>query len=883
MVRIAAFPLLLSMLLLSSAQGHGQTAPQSTDGTQSAPTTPQQQPNAASSQVPQQSSAPNAEPAKPPKKTKGTLFNLTIPSKNESHNENAPNANRYSVILEGSPNTNPSAANLVFDPTDYSCAGETPFGALPDTIRYSDPLADLEMHHLFHRSRVSGDYFFLLYDAQRNKAAWYDYRDALVLTNGVALPPHEIHVSGHDFLPVVYSREKIAVHVCNLRISDSLTVTMSPTPLPENGADFRGVGTSTAVALAAATDTVLSSGASGVAATPGSSGYSSSAALSVAAAAGYTAGVTVPGKAAADPPSYTDATITIAPKQLADLTQLVIHDSDSVRRDVLQFRWGLSHAAPLGEPLPGSIDRVNTEANALLAALPAIPINNPGMFNRLVDETSALAGEVNALGTALGSTSLGARAETIRTNFAALQGIVKLANSLEDADGVMNGAAAGGTPCDGSKPDAASCRYYEEITFHNFLRDYCAEIGYPDDAVTNAHQPECLNYGEANANAAVNSVDDLRHDLAHLDLTVGRIFRRMNDWYDSSRVDETDILTPAGTNAVERINVLIHRTYVPFTIVGSSQISSSASGGGGAGSGAAAGAGGSPAGGGAGGGGTGAGAGGTGAGAASTGGSSGGGAAGAVAAASTTGTSTSAAGGSSVVSNAAFTAETFLMEVHRRANFNVVGGAVAIRIPTENYTVVPEIATLTTNPNAATAGQPAYIYPAPCNSTPIADATNLPITPPTGTNPWPATQPYYCIAKQQSTNWQAAGMVGVGWFPFGRDYFPYGTGGSVFRRTNYSPSLMAATSVTSLGNFFVGPDVEPSNGINFFAGVAAGHQNTLPSGVSLNFPLLPVGASNSPPTLPSATHEKWGISLGVAFDVGVFAQIFGKASGATAP
>jgi hypothetical protein len=791
---------------------------------------------------------------------------------------------------------------------DYTCAGEQPFVALPDTDRYPDPLA-AATSRLFPRRPINGDYFFILYDARRNKAGWYDYRDPIMLdADGVALPPHQIPLSGWDFLPAVYSREKIAVHVCNLRISDSLTVTMSPTPMPENGADFRGVSPSTAVSLVAATDTLLSSGATGVAATPGSLGYSSSAALSVGAVAGYTAGATAPAKPtdpAGTPPSYTDATITIDPNQLANLMKLVAHDSQSVQNDVAQFRFG---HFPGIQPLPGSITRVTTEANTLLAALPPIPSGvlqaedspeyNPGRFNHFADETSALAGEINALGTALGSTSLGARVETIRTNFATLQGIVNLVSSIENADADINSrpVPAGGAPCDGSKADTATCRYLEKTAFYNFLRGYCGDIdvAHTDNpfpvgaapnyaAITpNLHKPECLSYGETDAQNALISVDALHDDLALLDLTAGGIFRRMNDWYENSRIDATDILTPAGTNAVERINILIHRTYVPFTIVGSSQISSSsAAGGGGAGSAAATGAG---AGGGAGG--AGAGAGGAGAasgGAASGAGAAAGGAAGTTATASSASATTSAAGGASVTSNAGFTAETVLMEVHRRANFNLVGGAMAIRIPTNNYTLVPEVALPTANsPANIAAGQPAYTYSATCNGA-SASAINIPVTPPTNNGSWPASEPFFCIAKQQSTDWQAAGMVGVAWFPLGRDYFPYGTGGSIRKWRNYSPSLLAATSVTSLGNFFLGPDVEPANGINFFAGIAAGHQNTLPSGVSLNNPLLPVGSSNSSPTLPTATHEKWGIAVGIGFDLTVSTQIFGKASGASAP
>jgi hypothetical protein len=900
---------------------------------------------------------------------KAKLADVRIPSKCATPEE--------SQLLSVSPdtkraeNTNALAFGLGIFRNDYTCAGERPFVALPDTVRYPDALATATRTK-FSRHPISGDYFFVLYDAARNKAGWYDYRDPIKLDpQGFALPPHEIPLSGWNFLPTVYSREKIAVHVCNLRISDSLTVTMSPTPMPENGADFRGASPSTAVSLAAATDSLLSSGATGVSAGPGTLGYSSSPALSAAATAGYSAGVTSAGKPNSDgtigTPSYTDATITIAPDQLANLMSLLVHDSKSVQTDVAQFQLGTS---PGGVALPGSIDHVSAEATALFLALPAVPAGvvqtqenpeyNPGMFNHYVDETSALAGEVNAIGTALTSTSLGARAETIRTNFATLHGIVQLAKSIEDTDDKLNTAAgssctnaqptvnalctsvgqaqgaakcppdaaamctdlttavarcgavplsvtaicakvgqaqvASGKSCtqiglgavsalctanslctQSAAPDTASCKVFEEQTFHRFLSKYCAGIGLPDNAA-HQHNPTCFDYGVDYAESAVVSVDRLHTDLATLDSTVGAVFERMNDWYSNSRIDATDVLTPAGTNSVERINILIHRTYLPFTVVGSSQLSSSVAGTGGGSAGGATSSAATGAGGASGGfGGTGGGAGGGaasasggGAGASAAGGAGGGGA--------TASASTSAAGGAAVVSNAGFTAETVLMEVHRRANFNIVGGALAMHIPTNNYTLVPEVASQTPNANTAT-GQPPYIYPTKCNG---VAGQNVPVATPTS-GPWPASEPYYCIARQQATSWQAAAMVGVAWFPLGRDYFPYGTGGSIRRLKNYSPSLLGATSVTSLGNFFLGPDVEPANGVNFFAGVAAGHQNTLPSGVSLNTPLLPVGASNSPPALPTATHEKWGISLGVAFDVNVFTQIFGKASGASAP
>jgi hypothetical protein len=96
------------------------------------------------------------------------------------------------------------------------------------------------------------------------------------------------------------------------------------------------------------------------------------------------------------------------------------------------------------------------------------------------------------------------------------------------------------------------------------------------------------------------------------------------------------------------------------------------------------------------------------------------------------------------------------------------------------------------------------------------------------------------------------------------------------------PVPLVATSVTSLGNLFAGGNIELANGINFFGGRASAHQSTLPSGYSMTTVLEPAGSGN-PPTIPTATHLRWGWSFGVGFDLSVFTQIFGKASGASAP
>ena len=740
--------------------------------------------------------------------------------------------------------------NLVV-PAQQTCPEMTPFDALSMNKGGRRP--------------VSGDYFVILYDARSNTTAWYDYTH--LVPN-----PHQIPYSGRAFLPVIYSREKLAVHVCNLHISDSLTVTMSPTPVPENGADFRGVTTNTAPTVSAITDNLFSSGSTGTVTPPGTSGFATPAALGSLGLAGYNTGTTTLVK---DPsgntiPVYTDATITIAPKQLAMMMRAGQTDARLLQADILSFEGF--------EPQhPGSVRAVLRDTDDLLQAMSGgVSESNPGEFNRFVDGTTAIAGEMNGLGTALSSTGLAGRAMALKSNYATVEGVLGIAKGVIDTDSTLLGgcpAAAG--------PDTLACKANEYATFHKFLEDYCSELGY---AIGSAALPAafgpCLESGGFDIDETFKRLYGFHQRLVELDTEVGKLFEGMNDWYKNSLVDDTDILTPAGTNAIERISILVHRTYVPFTLVGSMQSAGGSSAGGAVGAGsAAAGTGGAAAGGGgaAGGGfGAGGGAGGAGGGPGSA---AGVGSAGAGAASGATapagGVSASAAG--TTVSSSAYTAETVLAEIHRRANFNILGGVMAIRVPTNSYTPVAEIATQTANPNAAATGQPPYIYPAPCNGNP--NPQNLPVT--ATATVWPSTSPYYCIAKQQTSSWQVAGMVGVGWFFLGRDYFPYGTGGRL-SWANMVPSIMAATSVTSLGNFMIGPNFEPSNGINIFAGIAAAHQNTLTSGYSTSMALIP-GSSNAPPSIPTATHEKWGISIGIGFDLSVFTQIFGKASGASAP
>jgi hypothetical protein len=249
----------------------------------------------------------------------------------------------------------------------------------------------------------------------------------------------------------------------------------------------------------------------------------------------------------------------------------------------------------------------------------------------------------------------------------------------------------------------------------------------------------------------------------------------------------------------------------------------------------------------------------------------------------------SPAGGSQIPASSSGSNDvTVLMEVHHNADFNLVGGVMAIRVKSASLAVTPEYAQYQALPNSGSSGSggtpPPVTYEpyGSCNGG-LQQQAGPTVTPtPSQPSPTTYTAPYYCIQSTQTTNWQVAGMVGLEYFPLHRDYFPRQRG-TMFVAKNLVPGIMAASSVTSLGNFFLGLNWEPMNGINFFAGQATANQTTLASGVSQTTVYWPVGSSNGPPTIPTATHLRTGWAIGMGFDLGVFTQLFGKAQSPTLP
>jgi hypothetical protein len=93
---------------------------------------------------------------------------------------------------------------------------------------------------------------------------------------------------------------------------------------------------------------------------------------------------------------------------------------------------------------------------------------------------------------------------------------------------------------------------------------------------------------------------------------------------------------------------------------------------------------------------------------------------------------------------------------------------------------------------------------------------------------------------------------------------------------NLVPSLLVATSVTSLGNAMGGINWEPIGGLDFYAGIASAHKMALPTGLAVNTAAIP-GTTVTP-----VTQEHVGFAIGVGFDLNTITALFsakGSAAG----
>ena len=288
--------------------------------------------------------------------------------------------------------------------------------------------------------------------------------------------------------------------------------------------------------------------------------------------------------------------------------------------------------------------------------------------------------------------------------------------------------------------------------------------------------------------------DWLTKDVAKLHTAASKIFDRMNAWREHSRVTLTSVVPPPGGNAVLNVRIILHEAYAPFTF-GTPPKNAAAD-------------------------------------------------------TSKTSSGTITAAAATGAGPEQHEVRRVLVEVHRKADANLVGAIIGSTIPLRSFGVQPGPASTTTTTTTTT--------------TPNGTTT-------TSTTGGPSTPGYYYGYESQNDHVQIQGMAGINWYPGGRDFYPGYLRG--WRRV--IPGFLFGTSVTAPGNFIGGLDFEPTNGFDIILGGEVGPVKQLAPGVTLGMYGTQFAASD---VVPTRQHTTGGFVFGIGFDLSVFSAVFGGAS-----
>ena len=382
-----------------------------------------------------------------------------------------------------SPTPQPSSSRTTHRQSSYRLArSRIPSGfllaalcALPATLLAQDvipqvknpcltPLEPRPLNRLSSPGRhtAGGDYLVIEYNAEDHSTSWYDYNHPVT---GNPIP------FNGSFLPIVYTREKIAVHVCNLHFTDQLTVTTSPLAIPEGGGDIRGfTSTTTLTPLSNTLDAIQNSTTAGSPVQLSGVGFGPTAALTVTGITAVTLGAIAP---SATGTMYTPGTVTVSGKQIAQMMYAVRANAFDLV-DTLKRTAASSAAPPLGSngkplplqgctddpppvqggginnslPLQGGIDSLKRQIGITCEKVKSDTINIRHLFDTFTPPTEgpalaeasnaaafdedftyvqSLTGQFTALANSLSSLGYGNRAVAVQNNYATLAGILDLA------------------------------------------------------------------------------------------------------------------------------------------------------------------------------------------------------------------------------------------------------------------------------------------------------------------------------------------------------------------------------------------------------------------------------------------------------------------------
>jgi hypothetical protein len=653
---------------------------------------------------------------------------------------------------------------------------------------------------------VRRSYIEIVYDAFTRELWWVDRA-------GVAHGGHSVLILENSvFAPVTFVKDRIIVTICNAKFNTEPAISVATTVIPESAPDIRGLtAQSTATPLAAPSATALAAEA----------------------------------KQAAAPPT---------PKTAEDYAQMAASYHETFRR--LMTELSAVRCAPFGSPAPlppcaldtvWAIQRRATDLQTALLTPP--PPSDQADFDSFSARTKSLVDSINGLASTLAAGDYLSRAVVAANAYAALKPATTprpdvdliVERAAADAKVVADAANQPGFPAE-LKNDAAAAAKGVIKAAGDLQADPTASDGNVSTARTAAQSavayllhiqqlpnPEVLKPAAqalivdahelltaAQPPKGVPSLDDinkalgkylgnsprfqdivdqdvpellfqqtdgLSQDVTNLHATASAIFDSMNTWRENSRVTLTGVAPPTSGNAVFTVHIILHEAYAPFAFGAAPKKDS---------------------------------------------------------------TSDSAKSSSGTITAAAATAPApeqhevrrVLVEVHRRADANLVGAVIGSNLPDRTYGLQP----------------------------------GAPITATGATTP---VVPYYPYTSQNE-HLQMQAILGINWYPGGRDFYP----GYLRGARRLVPGILFGTTVSSAGNFVAGLDFEPVNGIDFIIGGELGPVSRLASGVTLG--ANPSGAYfASGDTVPTQQRLGGGVAFGIGFDLSVFTAIF--TGGGSAP
>jgi hypothetical protein len=250
--------------------------------------------------------------------------------------------------------------------------------------------------------------------------------------------------------------------------------------------------------------------------------------------------------------------------------------------------------------------------------------------------------------------------------------------------------------------------------------------------------------------------------------------------------------------------------------------------------------------------------------------------------------------------NVAITAS-FIVPFHRIVNFAAAGGFLYARIPSNMFTAetFPESIVTTTTTTAT-------------SSTGVTTISTTVV---------PTTSTTTFAFQSQKQPYQTAGILGINWYPFGRDSFAVSKRARFFdepatrtysRHTlaqNLVPGVLVATAVNTAGTFVVAPEWDIFPGVSLFGGLTLADKTSLSQNVVLcNSPgttvsTIQYGTTTPPPpgqtvtsvqvqtttgcananatqlsgtTVPTVTGIAPGFGFGIVFNSSLFGLFAGK-------